>query len=279
MELIKFIQSFSNPFLDAFFQLVTMMGEDTFFFLIMTLFFWCVNKEMGYKLGFAYITNVMLNVYLKEIIRIPRPVGEPGIRSLRLETAQGFSFPSGHVQRATSLFTSMMLYCRRKWFTIVGSIMIFLVLVSRLYLGVHRLIDCIAGIIIGVIWVLVVNRIMTHMFESGKKNILYLFAIPAIIGMFIFRTESFYKTAGVLISFIMGYMIESTYIHYNPQGKLWQQLIKYLFGINMLILLKFRLIDLLPVSLMGTFLTYFILGLWVIVIAPWFFQWVFRIEN
>ncbi len=44
VELIKLIQSFSSPFLDNFFELVTMMGEDMFFLLVMTLFF-LVHKQ------------------------------------------------------------------------------------------------------------------------------------------------------------------------------------------------------------------------------------------
>lgn len=275
MELIRLIQSFSSPFLDNFFELVTMMGEDIFFLLVMTLFFWCINKEFGYKLGFAFITNEILNVYLKEMTKIPRPIGEPGIRSLRLETAEGYSFPSGHVQRATSIWTSIMIYFRGTWAYIVGVIMIFMVLLSRLYLGVHRLLDGVAGIAIGIIWVLVVNRIMQYVIKTGKKNILFLFAIPVIIGLFLFKTESFYRASGVLMSFIIGYMIESEYIHYNPKGKLWQQIIKYLFGLNILLLLRSNLKILLPEMLISEFITYFILGIWVIVIAPYIFKSVF----
>lgn len=278
MDIIKFIQSFSSPFLDDFFELVTMMGEDIFFLLVVTLILWCKNKEFGYKLGFAYLTNSLLNSYLKEIIKIPRPIGEPGIRSLRLETARGYSFPSGHAQRAASIWTSLMLYFRCTWVYVVGTIMIFMVVISRMYLGVHRLLDGVAGIVIGIIWVLIATRIMQYVMESGKKNILFLFAIPAIIGLFIIKTESFYQASGALMSFIIGYMIETEYINYKVKGKLWQQIIKYLFGINILFLLRSNLITLLPEKLISEFIIYFLLGIWVIVIAPLIFKTVFK-EN
>jgi len=44
LEILKFIQSFSNPFFDFLFELVTMLGEDYFFILVTGLFFWWVYK-------------------------------------------------------------------------------------------------------------------------------------------------------------------------------------------------------------------------------------------
>lgn len=34
IEIIKFIQSFSSPFLDMLFELVTMVGDDMFFIFL-----------------------------------------------------------------------------------------------------------------------------------------------------------------------------------------------------------------------------------------------------
>jgi hypothetical protein len=58
MEIIKFVQSISSPFLDHFFQLVTMMGEELFFMLLIAVVYWCIHKEFGYRMGLAYLGNV-----------------------------------------------------------------------------------------------------------------------------------------------------------------------------------------------------------------------------
>lgn len=83
LEIIEFIQSFSSPFLDSFFQLVTMVGEEYFFILLFAVVFWCINKEFGYRLGFACLSFGLVSIGIKETLRVPRPVGIEGIRSLR----------------------------------------------------------------------------------------------------------------------------------------------------------------------------------------------------
>ena len=119
IEIIVFVQSVSNPFLDSFFQLITMIGEDTFFIIMVALVYWCINKDFGYKMGFAYLTSGVLNTVIKEILRVPRPIGHPRVRSLRVETAGGYSFPSGHTQQTTVFWCSWMLRFSKRWLSIV----------------------------------------------------------------------------------------------------------------------------------------------------------------
>ncbi|MBC8060711.1 MAG: phospholipid phosphatase, partial [Clostridiaceae bacterium] len=60
MNIITFLQGFSNPILDKSFTTITMMGEETFFILFIALIFWCINKRVGYKLGFAVLSGSIL---------------------------------------------------------------------------------------------------------------------------------------------------------------------------------------------------------------------------
>lgn len=59
MELIKFIQSFASPFWDSFFIQVTWLGEGHFFMILFALCLWCVNKEFGYRMGFAFFERYL----------------------------------------------------------------------------------------------------------------------------------------------------------------------------------------------------------------------------
>ena len=127
LEILKYIQSFSNPILDSFFEIVTMLGEDLFFIFVIAIFYWCFNKNLGYKLAFIYLTSGTINTMIKEIIKFPRPIGYEGIRSIRVETAGGYSFPSGHTQQTTSLFTTLMIVFKKKWRYFVGIISMLLV--------------------------------------------------------------------------------------------------------------------------------------------------------
>ena len=130
LEILKFIQSFSNDTFDFLFELITMLGEDYFFIIVTALFYWCFNKNLGYKLAFIYLTSGTINTMIKEIIKFPRPIGYEGIRSIRVETAGGYSFPSGHTQQTTSLFTTLMIVFKKKWLYFVGIISMLLVAFS-----------------------------------------------------------------------------------------------------------------------------------------------------
>lgn len=275
MEAIKFIQSFSNPFLDLFFQGVTMIGEDVFLIVAITLIYWCINKKFGYRLGFTYLSSIILNGIVKEIFKVERPFNKDGIRSLRIETATGYSFPSGHTQGSTTFFTSVMFYFKKTWLYILGFIIILLVMISRLYLGVHTLTDVIGGFILGFLWVFVANKIMDYV-DNEKQHLLFIILIPIVIGAFFFRAPDYFKAAGITSSFILGYYIETKYINFEPKQPIKIQILKYLIGITVAILIKILFKKFLPVGNINEFIRYFILGIWVTVLAPMVFK---KISN
>ncbi|HYE82965.1 MAG TPA: phosphatase PAP2 family protein [Clostridia bacterium] len=272
MELIKLIQTFSNPFLDMFFQLVTMVGEDTFFIFVTAIIYWCIDKELGYKLGFATLTSAALNCGIKYFFKIPRPIGEPGIRSLRVHTAEGYSFPSGHTQNTTTLWTFFMLQFRRSWIYAVGVVMIFMVGLSRLYLGVHTPADVLGGMIIGVIWVLIWCRLYEASERHNNNNVLFITVAFALAGLFVFKDAGYYKVVGALAGLLTGYLTESRFIKFKVKAGILQQVFKVVFGLLAVFVLRLVLKLVLPQALIFDFFRYFALILWVTVVAPLTFK-------
>lgn len=272
MELIKLIQSFSNPLLDIFFQLITMVGEDTFFIFVTAIIYWCIDKELGYKLGFVTLTSATVNCGIKYFLKIPRPIGEPGIRSLRVHTAEGYSFPSGHTQNTTTLWTFFMVQFKRGWLYTAGTIMIFSVGVSRLYLGVHTPADVLGGIIIGVVWVIVWSFIYEASRRRKDSRILIITVALALIGLLAFRDASYYKVVGALTGLLIGYLTESRFIRFDVKASILQQIIKVVFGLMVVYALRLILKSVLPEILISYFFRYLILILWVTIAAPLFFK-------
>ncbi|NLC43409.1 MAG: phosphatase PAP2 family protein [Clostridiales bacterium] len=276
IEIIVFIQSFSNSFLDSFFQLVTMIGEDMFFILMVALVFWCIDKDFGYKMGFAYLTSGVVNTVLKEMLKVPRPIGHPDVRSLRVETAGGYSFPSGHTQQTTVFWFSLMLKFRKQWLSILGSVIVFLVGLSRIYLGVHTPLDVVGGIIIALVWVIISNLLFDWSKQSGKPILLAVFVVPMLIGLYLFPTETYYKVAGTISGFWLGYMIEFRYINYSVKGTIVRQIIKMVLGLAGLLSIQTFVKMLLPEVLLSDFVRYGLMGLWMTVVAPLLFNFIFR---
>lgn len=267
-EIIKFIQSFSNPVLDYVFQGITALGEEYFYIVAMAIVYWCVNKSFGYRMGFICLSSSLVNVGIKESLKVPRPIGEPGIRSLRIETATGYSFPSGHTQGVTSFWVTVMGKLKQKWVKALGFIIIFLVAISRVYLGVHRPIDVLAGFLMGLIWVCICGAVFNYVDKTGSSKALLMLLIPMLLGMLFFKTPEYYKMAGTLVGFYFGFIVEPKYINFSEKGTMTFQCIKILGGIAGVFGVKTLLKVLLPESIFSDFLRYFIVAVWVTIIMP-----------
>jgi membrane-associated phospholipid phosphatase len=272
MEIIKLLQTFSNPFLDTVFERITFLGEETFYILVLSFIFWCVNKKVGYKLGFVTLSNTTLNGALKDSIKSARPIGVEGIRNLRVETATGYSFPSGHTQGATGFWVAISMLSRKLRVYIASAIIIVTIGLSRLYLGVHWPKDVIGGILFGAVWTFIAVYIFDLSERKGNKLILLIVLVPAIIGLIFFRSSDYIKSAATLIGFFIGYCIESKYINFTEKAPLLKQLIKYALGLGVTLLLKSLLKSLLPITGVSDFLRYIIIGLWISAGAPYIFK-------
>jgi undecaprenyl-diphosphatase len=97
---------------------------------------------------------------LKELVSRPRPIGD------RMVGGEGFSFPSGHPLATVASWGTLplvaALYTRRRalwWSVTIGVwLMVFLVGMSRVYLGVHWTSDVVASVLLAVIGVAVAER-------------------------------------------------------------------------------------------------------------------------
>ncbi|HQA60839.1 MAG: phosphatase PAP2 family protein [Tepidanaerobacteraceae bacterium] len=268
LGILKYVQSFSNETLDSFFEIITMLGEEWFFIILFAIFFWCFNKSFGYKLAFICLTSAAINTIIKEIVKLPRPIGYEGIKSIRVETAEGYSFPSGHTQQSSSLFATLMIEFKKKWLYFIGALGILLVGFSRMYLGVHWPSDVIGGLIIGILWTMIAIKIFDWSKDRGNPMLLGVFVIPMIILMLFFQTATYYKVVGTLLTLWIGYIIDDKYFSFVTKAVWWKQILKLVIGFLGLILIKVYVKKLLPLTIYSDFLRYALMGIWMTVISP-----------
>ncbi|NLU10509.1 MAG: phosphatase PAP2 family protein [Tepidanaerobacter acetatoxydans] len=271
-EIIKIIQSFSNPILDTFFIAVTNLGSSLFYYLMIPIFYWNINKKTGITLIASLLFSMYINVSLKEVVTLARPIGYPGIRSLFVISAGGFSFPSGHAQ-GTSTFWGVIMKCyRRRWVYILGTTVIFLVSLSRLYLGVHWPLDVLIGIILGLsissvfVWISRICKPIPLIYNT------VLSIIVPIILVCLFPYEDNFIYTGMLSGSWLGCVWENYFIGFEPKCKTRiKTLIKYLIGIIGFLLIYEGLKLILPPYNFCRMLRYFSIGLWLTFGAPIFF--------
>ena len=165
-NIILWLQSIGNSFLDIFFTIESYMASWIGALCLFLIIFFLVDKKYGLFYGCSFVLTIILNYIVKSIIQRPRPfVDNPEIVN-KLNTI-GYSMPSGHSVSITFMALSLVFLFvylnkngklnvwNRTWFKIVSIIcallFVFVTAISRMYLGQHYISDILVGIALSVI--------------------------------------------------------------------------------------------------------------------------------
>lgn len=277
LSILKWLQEMRTPALDNFFIAITVLGEEYLAIIVLAAILWCTDKKFGYRLGIIYLSSILINLCIKDITRIPRPfIVDKHIIPIRPETATGFSFPSAHTQGIATLTTSLMLKVQKNWIYLAGAVLIVLMATSRMYLGVHTLLDVLSGAIIGIGWVLIGGKLFDYIEDTGRNDMLLLVLLPPLVGLYFFQNPDYYKVAGTFTAILTGYILDSKYIRYEVKGSLAQRISKLAIGMMGVVALKTGGKIVFGASLSADFTRYFLLGIWLTVLAPILFKRIYE---
>lgn len=158
--------------LNMFFKIITNLGNAI---VLITLTVVCIIfiKEIKYKIlvPVNLLTITGINILLKNLFLRPRP------NELRLIEETGYSFPSGHAMISTA-FYGLLIYIAYKNIknkTLRNSVciglglLIFIIDVSRVYVGVHYASDVIAGSCFSIAYLILLIA-TAKLFERGNTN-------------------------------------------------------------------------------------------------------------
>ena len=270
LNIIRAIQSIANPFLDGLFQFITMFGEEAILIPLIAVIYWAFNKKMGEYIAYASLTSVLVNGAIKDIFKAKRPIGEPGIRSLRVETATGYSFPSGHTQGTASFWSAIAIYLKNNYMYGISALIIILVAISRLYLGVHYPKDVLFGAIFGIL----TSSIAYKLFNKVNNKIsLYFGTFIVFMPVLLYaHSADFIKGMGTFLGFALGIYVEKKYVNFSVEGKSINKILRVVIGLTILILLKVGLKAVFPNKLVFHFLRYFIIVFFGIGLYPAIFK-------
>lgn len=202
--IIKTVQSLGSPLLDKVFVGITSLGNIMFYLFLISLVYWCFNKKTGFKLFCLVLFSGYLGIFLKNVFKTSRPD-----RALWKTEANGYAFPSGHVTVTTGFWGYLMMTMRKKWITIIASIIIFFVAFSRIYLGVHFLLDITGGFLIGIaaaLWFYYLETKMSISLKFYQKILLCIF-IPLIM-LAVSMNDTTIQLCSLLFGLSFGYVLE-----------------------------------------------------------------------
>lgn len=305
MELLHFLAELRNPVFDFFFSLVTRLGEETVFILVGLLFFWCIDKKKGYYILSVGFLGTLVNQVLKLLFRIPRPwVRDPSFSAVEsaIPEATGYSFPSGHTQSSVGVFGSIArLYHKRKAVLIPLLVICVVVPFSRLYLGVHTLLD--VGVSVGIALILIFG--VYPILETALKTrrgaytffgtMLFLAACYLVfVHCFPFPEEidpsnyqsgvkNAYKIFGCTLGLLLAYAIDDRYLHFETHSTPVGQILKFVLGLIPLLAVKeglrYPLSLLLGTAPVADAIRYFLLTAVAGAVWPLTFPWFSRIKS
>lgn len=271
-----FFRDIGTPLLDTLFKFLTNAGSEPVYILLASLIFWCLNKKTGIRAMYVILFSAYTALLAKNLIGLPRPP-----TYLHKVTENDFGFPSGHAQVSSGFWGYLGLRSKKTWVIIVGTIAVFLVSLSRVYLGVHYPGDVVGGIIFGLSVAFISYKGETgilKIFNRQSRNSKYLIALflPVILvlisslqgGLMIEQIE----LGLVMASVGFGYLLEEEKIKFSDV-KNNKQAVKRAF-IGILFLGSIYLISgiLFLINPLFIYFKYGALGFSSVFIVPWVFK-------
>ncbi|HBL83943.1 MAG: hypothetical protein A2Y17_03920 [Clostridiales bacterium GWF2_38_85] len=303
MELLYFFEKLRTPLLNDINQAFTYFGEELVTLAAILIILWCVDKYFGRYMLFVGVMGIMTNTLLKCIFRIPRPWAFDSnftiVESARA-AATGYSFPSGHTANAAVLFWSLAVLVKNKILKTVFIAIPFLVAISRMYLGVHALLDISVSLTLSAVLVAgghyiykkLSNRTWLCFITGSAVVVLALISVVIISIINIQLSEDIlvqsgledaYKVLGLAAALPAVCILDDKYIKYPTTGKWGYQIAKLLVGTLLVVavkeLLKIPFCAIIPGNPIAEFIRYFAVAMTGGLIVPWMFTLVLKKLN
>ena len=283
IKIVLILQSLGD-WLTSPMKFFSFLGSESFYLLVAPVLYWCIDSALGLRFGVYLSISAGVNSILKILIHAPRPYWVDR-RVIALSTESSFGIPSGHSQNAVVVWGSLAASLKKRWATIGAVVLIFLIGLSRIYLGVHFLSDVLAGWIIGAIllWLLLLlepkvvpwirsktfTRQLTIIFLASLAFIFFALLSLKTLGNWSLPQEwienaaasapdakpidplavtGIISNAAILFGLSVGALWLWKREGFNTHGTLWQLLLRYMIGLVGVILLWYGLDQLFPDS-------------------------------
>jgi membrane-associated phospholipid phosphatase len=155
LSAIPVLQSWGETWIAAM-KAFSFLGSEQVYMFILPAVLWCLDAQLGIRLGILLLGSGWLNSVLKLAVGLPRPYWiSQEVTPLASETSYGL--PSGHAQTTTAVYGGVATGRGGRWLIPLTLLLLFLIGLSRLVLGVHFAADVVVGWIIGaaLLWLVV----------------------------------------------------------------------------------------------------------------------------
>jgi membrane-associated phospholipid phosphatase len=274
LEILQWFTQLQHPVLNEFARVLTFLGNEEFYFLILPLIYWCFSKTTGFRLFYIFMLSVYVNSFLKIAFAVTRPIGAEGVNNLFVSSAEvgshypHDSFPSGHAQGSATLWGYLAYTSRSAIFMISAFILILLISVSRLYTGLHWPTDIIVGISLG-FGIILVAVFVDKFLSSLGDGIKWILAIVVPITLvLVFPEEEGFKFSGILLGAGVGYLLEGKLVNMKISRSIIRKVVAFAVGIAGMFAIQVGLKEVFPEQYIFDFIRYGFIGFWGLFLAP-----------
>ncbi len=233
-DVILFFQQYQNAFTEVFFRFISFLGDPPFYLMLLGFFYWTYNKRAGEYLGFTLGVSVTINNILKGVFMLERPyIAHHEVKNIRDSIPTGSSFPSGHAQSSSTLFYSIARYFNHPLAWGIAVLIMALMMVSRMFLGMHYLQDVLIGALLGILLAVGFYKLFQHYeHDQGKLHRIYLLIllILAVPGIFLTHVSDFYRRFGILVAMVVSVIVEKRFINFTTRVEFPKKVFRFITG-------------------------------------------------
>ncbi|XP_047509650.1 sphingosine-1-phosphate phosphatase 1-like [Pieris napi] len=213
-----------NKFWYYLFVIGTALGDEIFYATFIPFWFWNVDGAVGRRVVLVWTVVMYIGQGFKDIIRWPRP-GYP-VKKLQDKWAIEYGMPSTHAMVGVSIPFSVLFYTMDRyqypmhWGLIIAISWCTLICVSRVYLGMHSVLDIAAGLVLAFTLLLVLVPLVDYLdalLLTSHSAPLVVFAVSILVIVYHPQSDKWTPTRGdttMIVSVCAGILIGS-WINYQ----------------------------------------------------------------
>ena len=309
IEYLLFLQKLRETtagVLDDMFVHFAVFAEPFYTLILMGILYWCVSKSMGVFVLMGWGINRLANGFLKITFCVYRPwIRDPRVMPLEaaIAKATGYSFPSGHTTNATAVFGGLGL--RRELarpLRIALWLAVFLIGLSRNWVGVHTPQDVLVALGVGIVLMLAALLVCTWLEEHPDKDVVVAaaIAIASIVLIAYAAMKSYpvdydevgnlvvdpqkmandsFKNAGWALGFALGWLAERRLVRFEIDGTIQQKCCRAIWGCLAIMAVYFPVTELVKAVVaggLGSSIACFLQSLTIVFLVP---LCISRLEN
>ena len=257
-----------------------LLGEETLIILLVVALWFAVDKKLAQQVFFVTATSLSVNGIIKNFAQVPRPFTK-GISCVRVDTATGYSFPSGHTQGFATWSSFFAIKVKKIWLSVLVGVLITLVAVSRLYLGAHYPSDVIVAVVLGVSLSAFGNYLFVKVKDTKKLYLGTFLIMTPFIAYFLYVADplfaDLFKTFGMIGGMVVVSFLDEKTEPLSYEVAWWKKVIRIVLGVVIAVALKevikrMNVFEVMPISLFIDAIRYFVVVMAVGVLCPLLFK-------